>query len=183
MTDGSPSFYSPMFIIPKKNGGHHLITNMKKLNTFLTAPHFKIETLPKVIQMIRPNNYITSINVTNAFLHIKIHPASHRFLRVYWNDQHYQFHIAIFGLSLIPWLYTKITKPILTWTCQQGIRVSAYLNNWIIIGKTAHQTHLHTQQLMKKLYQLGWMINSPLTSTSTPRLHNRYYSNDNSTTR
>ncbi|KAL0077055.1 hypothetical protein F4703DRAFT_1743123, partial [Phycomyces blakesleeanus] len=41
----SLGFTSPIFVIPKKNGGHHPVLNLKHLNKHLTASHFKIDTL------------------------------------------------------------------------------------------------------------------------------------------
>ena len=43
-----PGFYSSMFVILKKNGGSRLVFNLKKLNDFIQAPHFKMETLQEV---------------------------------------------------------------------------------------------------------------------------------------
>lgn len=41
----TPGFYSNMFVIPKKTGGHRPVFNLKRLNSFIEAPHFKMETL------------------------------------------------------------------------------------------------------------------------------------------
>ncbi|KAG2212976.1 hypothetical protein INT45_013285 [Circinella minor] len=164
--DPSPGFYSQMFVIPKKNGGHRPICNLKPLNQFLTAPAFKMETIQEVLRMIRPSDYMTSIDLTDAFLYLKIHKSSRHYLRIFWNNQVYQFRTAIFGLSLVPWLFTKITKPILSWARQQNIRLSAYLDDWIILGRTAKQVQQHTQQIIQKLHQLGWIINTSKSATT-----------------
>jgi hypothetical protein len=67
----TPGFYSSMFVIPKKNSGVRSVFNLKKLNQYLEAPHFKMETIREVSQMIRPNDYLVSIDLSDAFLYIQ----------------------------------------------------------------------------------------------------------------
>ncbi|KAI9261608.1 hypothetical protein BDA99DRAFT_560467 [Phascolomyces articulosus] len=42
----------------------------------------------------------------------------------------FQFKTAAFRLAVVPYLFTRICKPILKWAHQQQIRMSAYLDNW-----------------------------------------------------
>ena len=71
----------------------------------------------------------------------------------------YQFCTTPFGLSLVPWLFTKLTEPILEWARSQQIRLSAYLDDWIIIADSKMQATQHTQLTLQKLESLGWIIN------------------------
>ncbi|OAD01063.1 hypothetical protein MUCCIDRAFT_112490 [Mucor lusitanicus CBS 277.49] len=49
-----------------------------------------------------------------------------------------------------------------------GIRVSAYLDDWLIIGSSAQGTQQHTTYVVGLLEQLGWLINYSQKSTLTP---------------
>ncbi|KAG1107399.1 hypothetical protein G6F61_011802 [Rhizopus arrhizus] len=98
-----PGFYSSIFVIPKKNGGIRPVFNLKKLNLYLDAPHFKMETIREVSRMIKPNDYLTSIDLSDAFLHMGLHPSSRRYLRFQWRNQVYQFCTTAFGLSTSPY--------------------------------------------------------------------------------
>ena len=42
---GPGGFYSPIFTIPKKDGGWRPIINLKRLNSFLSIFHFKMESI------------------------------------------------------------------------------------------------------------------------------------------
>jgi hypothetical protein len=154
----TPGFYSNMFVIPKKNGGSRPVFNLKKLNKYIQAPHFKMETLQEVTRQIKQNNYLTSIELSDAFLHIPIHADSRPYLRLNWKGKTYQFCTTPFGLSAVPWLFTKLTKTILEWARTQHIRLSAYLDDWIIISDTAAQATQHTQLVVQKLESLGWIM-------------------------
>lgn len=86
----TPGFYSSMFVIPKKNDGVRPVFNLKRrINQFVEAPHFKMETIREVSLMIKPNDYLVSIDLSDAFLHIGLHPASRHYLRFKWKDQVY----------------------------------------------------------------------------------------------
>jgi hypothetical protein len=166
----TPGFYSNMFVIPKKNGGSRPVFNLKTLNQYIQAPHFKMETLQEVTKLIKKNNFLTSIDLSDAFLHIPVHHESRQYLRLHWQGQTYQFCTTPFGLSLVPWLFTKLTKPILEWARTKQIRVSAYLDDWIIIANSASQATYHTQLLLQKLESLGWIVNHKKSSLQPSQL-------------
>ena len=56
-------FVSNVFIRNKKNGSHRLILNLIKLNTFIEYHHFKMDTIETVINLMRPNCFMGSIDL------------------------------------------------------------------------------------------------------------------------
>ncbi|KAG0933929.1 hypothetical protein G6F57_006025 [Rhizopus arrhizus] len=143
-------FYSSMFIIPKKNGGVR-----------------QMETIREVSQMIRPNNYLVSIDLSDAFLHIALHPVSRQFLRLKWKNQVYQYCTTPFGLAPSPFVFTKVCRPILEYFRSQAFRVSTYLDDWILVASTKQLAIQQVQTVVALLQQLGWMVNFKK-SVSTP---------------
>ncbi|CEP15065.1 hypothetical protein [Parasitella parasitica] len=63
----TPGFYSSLFVIPKKDGGIRPVFNLKRLNQYLHAPHFKMETIKEVTHMIQKNDYLLSIDLSDVF--------------------------------------------------------------------------------------------------------------------
>ncbi|KAG1283530.1 hypothetical protein G6F66_010889 [Rhizopus arrhizus] len=155
----SPGFVSLMFTIPKKTGGCRPVFNLRTLNQYVDCPHFKMETIQQVSLMVQPGDYMTSIDLSDTFLHLSVHPEHRPYLRFHWKGSAYQFKTTPFGLSIVPYWFTKITKPILEWARQQGIRLNAYLDDWIILGKTKAEAMRHTQLILQCLTSLGWLIN------------------------
>ena len=45
-------YFSNIFIHPKKDGSYRMILNLKKFNTSVEAPHFKMESIKNVTSMI-----------------------------------------------------------------------------------------------------------------------------------
>ena len=84
-------FYSNLFIREKKDGSFRTILNLKKLNQKCDKFHFKMETIKQVIHMIRPNMFLASLDIKDAFYSIGIHPGDKKFLKFMWNGQIYEF--------------------------------------------------------------------------------------------
>jgi hypothetical protein len=148
-----------MFVIPKKNGGIRPVFNLKKLNQYLEAPHFKMETIREVSQMIDPNDYLVSIDLSDAFLHIGLHQDSRRFLRLKWKDQVYQYRTAPFGLASSPYVFTKVCRPVLEHFRSKGVKLSAYLDDWILAAPTKQLATQQAQEVVSLLQKLGWIVN------------------------
>ena len=119
--------HSHLFCIPKKTGDLRPVLNLKPLNKFLPKIHFKMETLKSICHSLKPNDFLTSLDLRDAFLHVPIHPQSQKYLQFVWRGKKFQFQTLPFGLSLSPLVFTKILKPLLTWAQKKGIRVVAYL--------------------------------------------------------
>jgi hypothetical protein len=152
-----PGFTSPLFVIPKKIGDLRPVLNLRALNQFLPVKHFKMETIQHVCTLIKKNDYLTSIDLSDAFLHIKIHPESRKYLQFLWKGQLYQFKVLPFGLSLAPMIFTKMLKPLLRWARKRGIRISAYLDDLIIAAASKEKSKLATKMVLRKLKELGYL--------------------------
>ncbi|KAH8552384.1 hypothetical protein BGW37DRAFT_423911, partial [Umbelopsis sp. PMI_123] len=64
-----------------------------------------------------------------------------------------------FGLSTVPGLLTRVSKPILSWrsiTRHPGI---VYLHYWIVVVKSKYRSLQLTNKLIAMMKSLGWLIN------------------------
>lgn len=136
-------------------GVYRPVSNLRALKQFVVTPHFKMETLQTVVKLIQPGDYLKSIDLMDAFLHILVHRQSHRYLCFHWEGQTFQFRTALFGLSVVSWLFTRLTKPILSWARGRGIRLSAYLDDWLIMVKSATEATAHASSVMNLLRSLA----------------------------
>ena len=152
-------FISPIFTVPKKDGGRRPILNLKALNSYLPKRPFKMETLSTIASMLRQGDWMTSIDLSDAFQHVSIHPSSRRFLRFVWNHRLYQYKALPFGLSLSPWIFTKLLKPLLKWARRRGIRLTAYLDDFMVMASSRELCVRHTHLVLEKMASLGWRVN------------------------
>ena len=64
-------------------------------------------------------------------------------------------------LTTAPYVFTRLMRPILTWTHRQGLQLHAYLDDWLL-RHFAHSTLLsHLQMTITLLTRLGLQVNFP----------------------
>ncbi|KAL7296024.1 hypothetical protein TKK_0010579 [Trichogramma kaykai] len=95
-----------------------------------------MEDLRTVINILEKGDYMCSIDLKDAYFLIPVCKESQKYLKFVWNDNVYQFLVLPFGLCTAPYIYTKILKPIITVIRKNGIRVSNYLDDFLIFGKS-----------------------------------------------
>ena len=67
-------FYSRLFLVPKPHQRWRPVIDLSRLNTFLHVEKFKMETPETIRTSLIPGEWVSSINLSDAYLHIPIHP-------------------------------------------------------------------------------------------------------------
>jgi hypothetical protein len=116
-------------------------------------------TMSTITRLLQPHDFLTSIDLQDAFHHILIHPSSQPLLRFCWKQWTYQYRALPFGFSFSPLIFTKALKPLLRWIRRKGIRLSAYLGDLIIMTKSKQESLRHAEQVCQKMTEIGWLIN------------------------
>ena len=127
---------SPIFIRPKKDGGHRLIVNLKGLNQFVTYHHFKMETLQSIVRLVEKNCYMASLDLKDAYYTVGVNPSHRKYLRFIWKNVLYQFTCLPKGLSPCPRKFTKLLKPPHTELHKKGHISVSYIDDLYLQGRT-----------------------------------------------
>ena len=107
---------SNIFLVPKKlPGEYRLILNLKPLNKFVTYKKFKMDHIEQVLNMITEHCFLGSVDLQQAFNHIKISLKSIPYLMFMWRKQYYCYTCAPNGLSNCPYMFSKVCKPLLAY--------------------------------------------------------------------
>ena len=155
----SLGFYSWLFLVPKKTGDLRPVIDLSTLNRHMVVPHFKMETQGSVRSAIRSQEWVVSIDIRDAYLHVPMHQAVRKYLRFVVNKKVYQFTCLPFGLATSPREFTKLLRPVVSLLRQQGVKLHVYLDDWLIRADTPEEAQLHSQTIIKVLQFLGWIIN------------------------
>ena len=159
-TEHSPEeFISNIFIRDKKDGSHRLILNLVELNPFIAYHHFKMDTIESVINMMRANCFMASVDLAKAYYSIPVVTAHRRFLRFDWQDVLYQFNVLPNGLSSAPRVFTKILKPVYAYLRQRGHIVSGYIDDSFIMSNSFDSCVDSVDCTAILLTSLGFCIN------------------------
>ena len=84
---------------PKERGGWRPIINLKGLNEYINTPHFKMESIASVKDILLPGDYLAKIDLKDAYLGIPMHKSQRKYLRCRWKGKSYQFKALSFGLA------------------------------------------------------------------------------------
>mmetsp|Transcript_5572 Transcript_5572/g.9350 ORF Transcript_5572/g.9350 Transcript_5572/m.9350 type:complete len:500 (+) Transcript_5572:1164-2663(+) len=99
-----------------------------------------METLDHVRTMIHHNDWMTSIDLRNAFFHVQMQHDEMKHLGFVALGQRWRFRTMPFGTSDAPYTFTK-------------------LDDLILVAPTRHEALKHTQWAVRLLQLLGFHIN------------------------
>ena len=153
----SLGFYSSLFLIPKKTGMRPVI-NLRTLNTYIPPHHFKMEGLHTLRDLLKEGDWMTKVDLKDAYFMIPIHQQDRQFLRFSTESRDYQFTCLPFGLSCAPWVFTKTLKPVLTLLRELGVRLVAYIDDILVLAETVERAKVHTEALIYLLENLGYIV-------------------------
>lgn len=160
---------SPLGVVPKRNGKFRLIVDLRYLNSHISAPRFRYEDINDLATVIRDTDLTYSIDFCSGFHHISIRQEDRDLLGFSWRGIFYIFNVLPFGLSLSPWLFTRMTRPALAYLRSKSHRMAMYMDD--LLGCVSPHQSSQLLECIDLFTRLGWIIEptkSKLTlSTST----------------
>ena len=163
----SLGFYSRLFLVPKPHQRWRPVIDLSRLNTFLHVEKFKMETPASIRTSLIPGEWVSSIDLSDAYLHIPIHPLSRKYLRFCHRSQVFQFTSLPFGLATAPQVFTMIVKEVKLMALSRGLRLHQYLDDWLIRSQSQEEALVNTQAVVDLTESLGWIINQEKVRTKT----------------
>ena len=162
-------FYSHLFLVPKKDGLLRPVIDLNALNKYFVNDHFQMENLSCLKTLLLPGDFMTNIDLKDAYLSVAVHEHSQKFLSFIWEEKCYQFKALPFGLCSAPRiLFYQTVKTGCGLPKKEGIRVLIYLDDFLLLAQTKEEATRNTQMLVTLLQSLGFTVNlkkSSLTPT------------------
>ena len=155
----SLGFYSCLFLVPKPHQRWRPVIDLSRLNIFLHVEKFKMETPVSIRTSLIPGDWVSSIDLSDAYLHIPIHPLSRKYLRFCHRSQVFQFTSLPFGLATAPQVFTMIVKEVKLMALWRGLRLHQYLDDWLIRSQSQEEAQVNIQAVVDLTQSLGWIIN------------------------
>ena len=148
---------SPIFIRPKPDGCR-LILNLKETNNHLDKIHFKMETLNSILKLIRPNCYMTSIDLKDAYYSVKIFEKHQKYLKFVFDGKLYKFVCLPNGLTSGPRKFTKIVKVPLSHLRKLDHTIAGYIDDMIEIEDSLEKSLKNAMECIQLFISLGFAI-------------------------
>ena len=142
-------FYNRLFLVPMPHQRWRPVINLGRFNTFLHVEKCKMKTPESIRTSLIPGEWVSSIGLSDAYLHIPIHPHSRKYLRFCHRSPVFQFSSLPFRLSTAPQVVT----------ISRGLRLHQYLDNWLIRSQSREKALVNTRAVVDLTQPLGWIIN------------------------
>ena len=134
---------------------------MKDLNKHISLKSCSYTKFRDILPELTRATWAAKVDLSSAYHHIPIHDKYKRFFSFCLNGQKYAFNGMPFGLSTAPYIFTRVVQAITNHLrVTQGMRVFAYLDDFLILGVDKLQVGEHLQTLKNTLTELGLMINT-----------------------
>ena len=158
-SDTQDGLWSTFFPVPKKGTDKMRgCVDLRCTNECIKYEHFKMEGLHTVAQLLRRNDYITKIDISDFYHHFLLRRKDSKSMRFMWEGVKYECIGMPFGLAPAPRLSTKLLAPAIRHLRRLGIRLSVYIDDIIVLARLISQSVAHTQQTVNLLHHLGFSV-------------------------
>ena len=158
-TSPAGGFFSPIFAVPKKDGGWRPIINLRRLNGYIATPHFKMESIGSLKDVIQKGDFMGKLDLKDAYLSVPIAQEHRKYLRFAWKGRYYQFRSLPFGLASAPRTFTKLLCPVAAEMRSRGIRIIIYLDDILVLASSKSQLTEDLASVARQLEELGFTLN------------------------
>ena len=157
----SPGFYNRFFVVPKPGQNKwRAILDLSILGRcYITRQSFKMETADVVRNSLEQGEWATSLDFTDAYFHVLMHPSSRKYLRFALGGQVYQFRALPMGLSSSARVFTRVIKVIKGYAQRCGIVLHQYIDDWMIHCQCRLLTRAQTHFVRLLACRLGFLLN------------------------
>ena len=131
----------------------------KQAQHFLHVEKFKMETPESNKSSLIPGKWVSLIDLSDANLHIPIHPNSRKYLKVLIQVPGVPVHLPPIRTSHSPQVFTMIVKEVKLMALSRGLRLHQYLDDWLIRSQSQEEAQVNTQAVVDLTQSLGWIIN------------------------
>ena len=152
-------FFSRLFVVKKKGGSNRLIIDLSLLNKLLIVPSFKMETYSKIARGLVGPLWGCTIDLEDAYFHVPMNWHFHKFMAFVVDGQVFVFQRLPFGLSVAPWTFSRVVKPIKAHLHRMTIMISSYLDDFFLLHLSQSGLQESLYVVLQLFHRLGIQVN------------------------
>lgn len=148
-------YYFQIFLVPKKDGGQRPVKNLKRFE----VEQLKMEGIHVLKDLLKVENWMGKVDLKDAYFMIPKAQEDRAFLWFQRKDMTYQFICLPFGLSSVPWVFTKTIWPVVATMRELGLRMIIYIEDILVIAEKEYLLRDHIIAVIYLLDNLGFVMN------------------------
>lgn len=156
---------SNVFLRPKPNNKHRMILDLNQFNNqCVEYQHFKMHNLETALDLVIPQIYMTSIDLSDAYFTVSIDPSHRKFLKFRWKGKLFQFTCLPNGLACAPRLFTRLLNSVFAFFRQKNWSCFQYIDDSIILDSSFEKCKRATEKISNYLKKLGFFVHEQKSS-------------------
>lgn len=167
----SAQVVSPIFVVQHPvSGKMRKVDNLKFVNSRIACQSMRQEAFNEIRRVVRKNDYMTTLDISQAFRHIKLHPEARKFTAFQFEGVTYQHNVLPFGLKVSPFWWNKTARVMIKEIRLRGIRAIIYVDDILLMSNSKRQAKRNHQVAIDIANQCGFLVNNKGVSTPTRSL-------------
>jgi Reverse transcriptase (RNA-dependent DNA polymerase) len=128
------------------------------INSGVAVDKFKMETLHKVCQVMKPGDYAFALDFKKGFMQVPLKQQFKEFTYMRLRGKCYRWNVLMFGLATAPKDFSYIVKKVLGLLRQLGIRNAFFIDDIIHFASDKASAHQLRERVLGLLYRLGFFV-------------------------
>ena len=155
---------NPLSVSTQSSGKRRLILDLRFVDQFILKQKVKFEDYKTALDLFQYGGYACSFDLKSGYHHVDIFPSHQRFLGFSWTfpdgrTRYFAYTVLPFGLSLAPYLFTKLVRPLVKYWRSRGLYCIVYLDDGFIMDSTLEKTQRASHLVYGDLVASGFVLN------------------------
>lgn len=156
---GPATVLSPIFAIPKPDGGFRIILDLRHPNSFARVPTFRLDSLGLISRLATIGSTAVKVDLKDAFHQVPVHPSKRKYLGFSIDGQTYRYCVLPMGAKASPYVYVKVVNTVIKLLRSKGLKLVCYVDDFLLIGRDPEETVRHLKLLLNTMAEFGWKVN------------------------
>lgn len=160
-----PVVVNPLPVSVQSNGKKRLILDLRHVNFFVKKSKIKFEDAKSFLECLlaRPTAWACSFDIKSGYHHIEIFESDQQFLGFSWVfkgvTKYFKFTVLPFGLSLGPYIFSKVMRPLVKYWRSKALSIVVYLDDGISAAQSFSKCEEHSLLVRSDLFKSGFVPN------------------------
>ena len=158
IVEKKPKLVNPLHVVEQRLK-NRLILDCSKLNKYIVVPKIKYDNHEVAFQYFRKGIHIFSYDLKDGYHHLLIHPDFCDYLgfKLEWEGKmtYFRYVVGCFGLADLPFIYTKIYRPLVAHWRSFGIPAIKFLDDGGFFVKDKQSALEYRDHVRKDLIRSG----------------------------
>ena len=158
IVEKKPKLVNPLHVVVQRLK-NRLILDCSKLNEFIIVPKIKYDNHEVAFQYFKKGVYMFSYDLRDGYHHVLIHPKFRDYLgfKFVWKGKltYFRYVVGCFGLADLPYIFTKIYRPLVAHWRSLGIPAIKFLDDGGFFVKDEPTALIHSDHVRKDLIRSG----------------------------